>query len=611
MCGIVGYIGESDSVDIVMSGLRRLEYRGYDSAGISVVDRERLQNVKSSGKLIALEERLANVDIGGSLGIGHTRWATHGVPNEANSHPHLDDREEIAVVHNGIIENYLELGIELRAAGVEFRSETDTETIAHLIRRYYDGDLLSAVRSALQQVKGAYAICAVCKDNPDVLVAARLGSPLVVGLGEGCNYVASDATAILDYTREVLYLEDGQVCELRRDGYVVQDLEGGVQHLHAHTVDWDHTQAEKGGYPHFMLKEIHEQPEVIENTMRGRISDAMDSVSLDDFTLSESELQRCPKIFIVACGTAWHAGLYGKRIIESLARIPVEVDIASEFRYRDLLLPEGSIVIPVSQSGETADTLEAVRIAKEHGAAIVSIVNVVGSSVARLSDSVIYIRAGVEIGVASTKAYTAQLVAFALLAGYLAERRDSISRDALTEFLTNLRTMPDKIRECLNCSDIIARCAEDPRYREAHSAFFVGRGYNFPSALEGALKLKEISYIHAEGYGAGELKHGPLALVTNELPCVCIATESPVYTKMKSNVQEIRARDGIVISIATEGDSGIEEVSDLVIPIPACDDRLSPILVAVPIQLFSYMLSVFRGCDIDHPRNLAKSVTVE
>ena len=611
MCGIVGYVGSGDSVGVILSGLRRLEYRGYDSAGISVVDGDELSSVKSLGKLSVLEKRLSDTPVRGSLGIGHTRWATHGVPSEANSHPQFDDELKIAVVHNGIIENYQEIGASLRADGVHFRSETDTETIAHLIRLYYSGDLFEAVRLALREVKGAYALGVVCKDNPDVLVAARQGSPLIVGLGEDSNYIASDATAILEYTRDVLYLEDGQICELRRDGYRVQDLEGTEQTLDVHTIDWDQSQAEKSGYPHYMLKEIHEQPEVIEGLLRGQIAESGESVVLEDLNFEDGFWETCPKIFIVACGTAWHAALYGKRVIESMAGIPVEVDIASEFRYRDLLIPEGTVVIPVTQSGETADTLEATRIAKAQGARVLSLVNVVGSSITRISDSIVYLRAGLEIGVCSSKAYTAMMAAFGLLGAHLAEKRGTKTGAEIGSFLKEMGELPDKIRWCLEHDEAIVRCAEDARFRDAVSTFFLGRGYNFPSALEGALKLKEISYIHAEGYGAGEMKHGPIALVTDELPVICIATKSNVYEKVVSNMQEIRARNGILMSIATEGDEQISECCEQVIYVPECSDILSPIINAVPMQLFAYHVSVNRGCDVDQPRNLAKSVTVE
>jgi glucosamine--fructose-6-phosphate aminotransferase (isomerizing) len=611
MCGIVGYIGEKDSIPFIQNGLQRLEYRGYDSAGISVVDNLELKSAKSLGKLDALQTKLNENPLYGHVGIGHTRWATHGVPSEANSHPHFDDPEEIAVVHNGIIENYQELGSMLRANGVQFRSETDTETIAHLIRHYYDGNLFAAVKRALKDIKGAYALGVVCKTNPDLLVAARHGSPLIVGLGDHENYIASDATAILNYTRDVLYLDDGHVCELKKDSYSVHDLDGRDQELDVHTVDWDDSQAEKGGYPHFMLKEIHEQPDVIRNTIRGRISESKEEVVLDDIGISDTAITECPKILIVACGTAWHAGLVGKRLIESLARIPVEIDIASEFRYRDLIIPPGTIVVPVTQSGETADTLEAIRIAKSHDATILSIVNVVGSTIARESDGVIYLHAGLEIGVASTKAYTSMIAAFTLLALYCARKKNSLSPTEIKRFTAELESLPEKITWCLDNHEAVVESAQDPRYRDAISAFFLGRGYNFPTALEGALKLKEISYIHAEGYGSGEMKHGPIALVTDELPCVCIATECATKDKIISNIQEVRARNGIVLTIATQGDDAIKGHSDMVIYVPECVDEVSPILNAIPLQLFAYYISVNRGCDVDQPRNLAKSVTVE
>jgi len=611
MCGIVGYIGDKDSVPFIQNGLQRLEYRGYDSAGISVIHEQELKSSKSLGKLEVLQSKMDQEPLVGHLGIGHTRWATHGIPSEANSHPHFDDPQEIAVVHNGIIENYQEIGSMLRSKGVQFRSETDTETLAHLIRHYYDGDLFQAVKRALKDIKGAYALGVICQTDPDTLIAARHGSPLIVGLGENENYIASDATAILNYTREVLYLDDGHVCEIKKDSYSIHDLDGQDQNLEVHTVDWDDSQAEKSGYPHFMLKEIYEQPDVITNTLRGRISESQEEIVLDDINITSEEIVQCPKILIVACGTAWHAGLVGKRLIESLAKIPVEIDIASEFRYRDLLIPPGTIVIPVTQSGETADTLEAIRIAKSHDATILSIVNVVGSTIARESKGVVYLHAGLEIGVASTKAYTSMITAFALLALFFAQKKNSLSSGRIKEFSQELQALPEKITWCLENHETVKKTSEDPRYRDAISAFFLGRGYNFPTALEGALKLKEISYIHAEGYGAGEMKHGPIALVTDELPCVCVATECPTKEKIISNIQEVRARNGIVLTIATDGDTTMQEHSDMVIFVPRCMDALSPIVNAIPLQLFSYYISVNRGCDVDQPRNLAKSVTVE
>ncbi len=611
MCGIVGYIGEKNAVDIILDGLHRLEYRGYDSAGISVLTDGELDSVRSVGKLAALESKLKTTPLSGPSGIGHTRWATHGVPSEANAHPHHDDPQAIAVVHNGIIENYLELGAKLREKGFEFRSETDTETIAHLIRLYFEGDLFTAVKRALQDVRGAYAIGVICSDDPGVLVAARSGSPLVVGLGKDESFIASDAAAILNYTREVLYLEDGQACEVRRDGYTVHDLQGVPQQLDIQTVDWDQSQAEKGGYPHFMLKEIHEQPEVIRNTIGGRISKDHSEVVWEDGLLDDSLLETCDRIMIVACGTAWHAGLVGKRLIESLAKVPVEIDIASEFRYRDLLIPPNTIVMAITQSGETADTLQALRAAKNRGATILSLVNAIGSTIARESDAVIYLRAGLEIGVASTKAYTAMLAALTLLAVDLGRRRKSLTAQEATALLTGLQQVPTKIQEILDNQGSILQCAADNRFRDANSALFLGRGYSLPTALEGALKLKEISYIHAEAYGAGEMKHGAIALVTDKLPVIFIAPRSATHEKIISNIQEVRARSGIILAIATQGDTGIAQHCDEVIYIPDCPEPLSPILAAIPLQLLAYYISVNRGCDVDQPRNLAKSVTVE
>jgi len=611
MCGIVGYIGNKNAVEIIMSGLHRLEYRGYDSAGVAVVKDGSLDCVKSVGKLVVMDGKLEEEKLEGPIGIGHTRWATHGAPSETNSHPHFDGAKEIAVVHNGIIENYQELRAQLQAEGVEFRSQTDTETIAHLVRKYYEGDLFAAVKRALKDVEGAYAIGVLCKHNPDVLVAARHGSPLIVGLGDGEAFIASDVPAIMKYTRKVLYIDNGQVCEISRDGYKIEDVDGNPQELEVKHVDWDDAAAEKEGYPHFMLKEIFQQPDVIRNTLRGRVHEGSDEVQLADMKLEIQELKDCKKIVIVSCGTAWHAGLVGKYLIEKFAQVPVEVDIASEYRYRDPIVYPNTIVIPVTQSGETADTLEAIRIAKRKGAKVVSIVNVVGSSIARESHGVIYTQAGPEIGVASTKAYTSQITAFALFTIYLAESRGAVSKEEARKMIAHLREIPDKIQWILDNHDTVKKCAEDPKYRDAQSALFLGRSYNFPSALEGALKLKEISYIHAEGYGAGEMKHGPIALVTNELPVVCVAPQSAVYDKMVSNIQEIRARDGIVLSVATSGDENIVKHSADVIYVPDCYEPFSPILVAVPLQLLAYYIAVNRGCDVDQPRNLAKSVTVE
>ncbi len=491
-----------------------------------------------------------------------------------------------------------------------FRTETDSETIAHLVRNYYRDDLFDAVRQAVRRLKGSYAIGAVAPGNPDVLVAARNGSPLIVGMGDGEAYISSDVPSIIEHTRRVFYLDDGQVCEVRRDGLRVESIDGEEQEIDIETVEWDDAAAEKDGYHHFMLKEIHQQPDVLRNTLQGRVSAASGTVELDGVSMDD-DLCVCAKFFVVAYGTAWHASLVGKRLIESLVEIPVEVDTASEFRYRDPILPEGSIVIPVSQSGETADTLEAIRIARAKGAKVLSIVNTVGSSITRGSDGVIYIQAGPEIGVASTKTYTSQITAFALLAIYLGRLRGTMDEDRAAEYVESLREIPGKLQWCLDNQETIVRCAQDPRYRDPQSAFFMSRGYNLPSAPEGALKLKEISYIHAEGYGAGEMKHGPIALITDRVPMICIATKSAVYEKILSNIQEIRARGGIMLAIATLGDREIAKHCDDVIYVPECSEAFSPIVVAAPLQLLAYHIALNRGCDVDQPRNLAKSVTVE
>lgn len=611
MCGIVGYIGEKNAVEIIMSGLHRLEYRGYDSAGVAVVADGQLKCVKSLGKLKVMDKKLEENPLRGRLGIGHTRWATHGVPSEVNSHPHFDMPMEIAVVHNGIIENFQELRNQLEAEGVKFRSQTDTETIAHLVRKYYQGDLFAAVKRALHDVTGAYAIGVICKNNPDVMVAARHGSPLIVGLGKDEAFIGSDVPAIMKYTRKVLYIDNGQVCEIRRDKYTIQDIDGNPVKLEVKEVDWDDAAAEKEGFPHFMLKEIHQQPDVIRNTLRGRVEEGSSEVKLPDMNISVDELKACQKITIVACGTAWHAGMVGKYLIEKFAKVPVELDLASEYRYRDPIVPPHTIMIPVSQSGETADTLEAIRIAKRLGAKVASIVNAVGSSVARESHGVVYQQAGPEIGVASTKAYTSQCTAFALFTIWLAESRGVMSKAQAKEMIAHLRKIPAKIQWVLDNQEDIKRLANTPKYRDAQSALYLGRNFNFPSALEGALKLKEISYIHAEGYAAGEMKHGPIALVTNELPVVCVATAGDTYDKMVSNIQEIKARRGLVVSVATLGDEEIKKHSEDVLYVPDCYEPFSPIVVAVPLQLLAYYIATNRGCDVDQPRNLAKSVTVE
>lgn len=609
MCGIVGYIGEKDAVSIIMDGLHKLEYRGYDSAGVAVIQNGSLKWAKSKGKLKVLDARLDLVPLVGAPGIGHTRWATHGVPSEANSHPHLGCKGEIAVVHNGIIENFRELREQLTAEGHIFRSQTDTEVLAHLVEKHFSGDLAAAVRAALKEVTGAYALGVIHIEQPDVLVAARCDSPLILGLGDGEAYIASDVPAILAYTRNVVYLDNGQVATVQRDGCEITDLDGTPVDMPVVKVEWDAEAAEKSGYPHFMLKEIHEQPDVMRRTLAGRIVEGSNEVDLGDMGVTIDELVNAPKITIIACGTAWHAALTGKYLIESFTRIPVEVDISSEYRYRDPIVPEGMILMSVSQSGETADTLAGIREAKRRGAKVLSIVNVVGSSIARESDGVIYTHAGPEIGVASTKAYTSQITAFCLLTLMLGRAKGAISDDQAAEFIAGLNEIPEKIEQILADQTTIMECAD--MYCEAHTWLYLGRGYNFPNAFEGALKLKEISYIHAEGYGAGEMKHGPIALVDKMMPVVCIATRDAVHEKMVSNIQEIRARRGIIIAIANEGDTDITEHCDEIIYLPETKPYLMPLLVALPMQLLAYHVATRRGCDVDQPRNLAKSVTVE
>ncbi|MGQ9807704.1 MAG: glutamine--fructose-6-phosphate transaminase (isomerizing) [Armatimonadota bacterium] len=608
MCGIVGYIGEKDAVPVLIGGLRRLEYRGYDSAGVAVVTNGRVSVRKRVGKLRVLAEDLEKSPLPGKVGVGHTRWATHGAPSEVNSHPHSDNSGTIHLVHNGIIENYQALKERMIAEGHTFRSQTDTEVVAHLVGKYYRGDLAQAVRDALKEVEGAYAIGVVCDQEPDVLVAARCGSPLIVGLGEGENFIASDVPAILNHTRRIIYLDDHEVIRITKDGVTVTDLDGNVVEKPVHTIEWDASAAEKGGYPHFMLKEIHEQPQVIRDTLRGRFA-ADGSITLDDMRISDDELRAIKKIVIISCGTAWHAGLVGKYLLESFVGIPCEVDLSSEFRYRNPLVDESTLVMTVTQSGETADTLAGLREAKRRGSKVVSICNVVGSSIARESNGVIYQHAGPEIGVASTKAYTSQVTCFVLFTMYLGRLRGVLSDERISEMVSELKELPGKIEKVLADQSAILECTE--KYHTAQSSLYLGRSYNFPSALEGALKLKEISYIHAEGYAAGEMKHGPIALVDPSLPVVCVCVKSAVYDKMISNIQEIRARSGKVIAVATEGDTAILEHADDVLYVPETPEYLSPIVVAVPLQLLAYHIAVRRGCDVDQPRNLAKSVTVE
>lgn len=608
MCGIVGYVGPKQASPILIEGLRRMEYRGYDSAGVAVINGDGIKVRKTAGKLSALVENLRTGAPTGTTGVGHTRWATHGAPTTPNAHPHLDASGKIAVIHNGIIENAPQIRKALEKRGHVFSSETDTEVLAHLIGVYYGGNLERAVEEALWDVEGAYGIAVICADEPDTLVAARNGSPLLVGVGDGEYFVASDASAILEHTRSVVYLDDGEMAVLTREGYRVRNLIETHVDKPVNQIEWDLATIERGGYAHFMLKEIFEQPESLTNTVRGHLLEAEGSARLRGLNLTDEELNRFTRVVITACGTSWHAGLIGEYIFEELARIPCEVEYASEFRYRNPVVDESTLVIAVSQSGETADTLAAVREAKRRGGRALGLVNVVGSSIAREVQGGLYLRAGPEIGVASTKAFSCQVAALAMVALRMARLRD-LSLLQGRQFIQALTALPEQIRHVLARAADVEKLAD--RFVDAHNALYLGRGVNFPVALEGALKLKEISYIHAEGYPAAEMKHGPIALIDENMPVVFIAPRDGVYGKIVSNVEEVKARGGRVIAICTEGDCEIARLADAVFTIPATHDLLTPILASVPLQLFAYYVAVRRGCNVDQPRNLAKSVTVE
>ncbi|HBV85247.1 MAG TPA: glutamine--fructose-6-phosphate transaminase (isomerizing) [Desulfosporosinus sp.] len=607
MCGIVGYIGKRVAIPILVDGLKKLEYRGYDSAGVAVLDCEKIVVSKSVGKLVALEEELGQSYSQSCIGIGHTRWATHGRPSQVNAHPHCDCKQDFVVVHNGIIENYLELKDMLIEKGHKFASETDTEVLAHLLEAYYEGDLEGAVRNVLKTIRGSYAMVVLRRQDPNKLVAARKDSPMVVGLGDGEFFVASDITAILNYTRKVYILDDGEMVVITEDGVKVFDFEGNPRAKEVYDVKWDAVAAEKGGYEHFMLKEIHEQPKALKDTMLGRLED--EKVVLQEVDLTLEELAQINKVYIVACGTAWHAGLVGKTLIERWAHLPVEVDIASEFRYRSPLVDDHTLVVVVSQSGETADTLAALREAKNRGARVVAVTNVVGSTVSREAHDVIFTWAGPEIAVASTKAYTTQLEGMVLLGLYLSQVKGTLPKERIAEIITALRKIPAQVQELLDQSSLIKELAES--FAKVENTFFIGRSLDWAVAMEGSLKLKEISYIHAEAYAAGELKHGTLALITEATPVIALATQRDVYEKTISNVKEVKARDAKVIGLTYKGNTSMAKSVDHVIYIPETMDELSPILTVIPLQLLSYYVSVARGCDVDKPRNLAKSVTVE
>lgn len=609
MCGIVGYLGNRQATEVLIEGLSKLEYRGYDSAGVAVNVGNELEIRKFKGRLAILGEDLEQNPIKGGLGIGHTRWATHGEPSDVNSHPHFNMDKTIAVVHNGIIENYMELREELQAEGVVFLSQTDTEVVAHLVDKFYEGNLLDAVYKATEKLRGAYALGVICKDNNNELVAVRKDSPLIVGLGEGENFIASDIPAILKYTRNVYFLENGEYVHIKENDVTVLDENRNVVEKELNEITWDVEAASKGGYDHFMLKEIYEQPNGVKETLLRRLN-ANGEIQLDDIKMTKEDLDKINRVYIVACGTAYHAGLVGKFAIEKFAHIPVITDIASEFRYRDPFIDDKTLLILVSQSGETADTLASLRYAKEKGARILSVTNVVGSSIARESDDVFYTWAGPEISVASTKAYTTQLVSFYMIALDFAIKKGTISREYYNEMINKLKEMPKLVEKALEQETHIKEDVAK-ELRNATSAFYLGRGLDYNLAMEGALKIKEISYIHAEAFAAGELKHGTIALIEEGTPVIAIATQEELFEKMVSNMQEVKARGAYVIAVAQEHNKEVEKAADKVIYIPNVDDVLSSILTVLPLQLLSYYVAVQRGCDVDKPRNLAKSVTVE
>lgn len=609
MCGIVGYVGEKQAANFLIDGLTKLEYRGYDSAGIAVFDGEKINVAKSVGRLAALKEKIKNNTPEGVMGIGHTRWATHGRPSDVNSHPHTDCSGKFAIVHNGIIENFMSLKEELIAKGHKFVSETDTEVVAHLIEDVYEGDFVEAVNKVLNRIEGSYSLVFMCQDYPDTLICTKKDNPLVIGLGEGENFIASDIPAIIAYTRRTYIMNDGEIAVVKKDSIWVTDRKGNPITKKVFEVNWNAEAAEKGGYEHFMLKEIHEQPKAVRDTISPRINKENTQVVLDELKWTKEYVENFNKIYIVACGTAYHAGLVGKYYIEKLARIPVEIDIASEFRYRDPIIDEHTLTIVISQSGETSDTLAALKESKRLGAKTLAITNVVGSSIAREADQVMYTWAGPEIAVASTKAYTTQLVTMFLFAMYVSGLKGTITTERTHELLTQLRLLPDEINRTLEDVEPIKTFAKN--YAFNNDVFYIGRSLDYNVALEGSLKLKEISYIHAEAYAAGELKHGTLALIESGVPVIALATQKSVYEKTLSNIKEVKARDAVMIGIAAEDDNELEKYVDHVIKVPATDELLIPLLTVVPLQLLAYYAAITRGCDVDKPRNLAKSVTVE
>ena len=611
MCGIVAYVGHREACPIIIKGLKRLEYRGYDSAGIALMNDE-LSVYKKKGKVSELEAFIKNFPLHSHIGIGHTRWATHGEPNDINAHPHYSSNKELAIIHNGIIENYASLKTELESRGHLFLSETDSEVFIHLIedvKENNDCTLDEAVRLALSMVIGAYAIVVISNNEKDMLIAARKGSPLVIGIGKKEFFLASDASPIVEYTNDVVYLNDHEIAIIKQGELTIKNINAVTQTPYVQTLDLELDQIEKGGYPHFMLKEIFEQPKSITDCMRGRVKASQGHLQLGGILQYLNKLIKAERIIIVACGTSWHAGLVAEYLFEDIARIPVEVEYASEFRYRNPIIREGDVVIAISQSGETADTLAAIELAKSKGAVIIGVCNVVGSSIARASHEGAYLHAGPEIGVASTKAFTAQVTVLAMMAMIVGNKKGSITDSQYMTLLAELENIPQKIEKALKNNELIIEIAD--KFKDAKNFLYLGRGYNFPVALEGALKLKEISYIHAEGYPAAEMKHGPIALIDEEMPVCVIAPSDNSYEKIVSNIQEVRARKGRVIAVVTEGDTHIRNMAEYVIEIPPTHEVLMPLLTVIPLQLLSYHIAVMRGCNVDQPRNLAKSVTVE
>jgi glucosamine--fructose-6-phosphate aminotransferase (isomerizing) len=611
MCGIVGYIGHRDAWPVLIKGLKQLEYRGYDSAGIALIEGKIVIN-KSKGKVADLELKTEGTQFQSKIGIGHTRWATHGEPNNINAHPHYSGNQKLAIIHNGIIENYQAIKEALLLKGHQFESDTDTEILIHLIEEIQlrtQFDLQEAVRAALKQVIGAYALVILNEDNPGQLIAARKGSPLVIGVGKGEYFIASDATPILEYTRNIIYLNDDEIASINYDSLEIVNLDNDVQVPYIHELEMEIELIEKNGYEHFMLKEIHEQPRSIKDSMRGRIYPLDGRVELGGLKEYAEKLKNIKRIIIVSCGTSWHAGLIAEYLFEKYARIPVEVEYASEFRYRNPIIDKSDLVIAISQSGETADTLAALSIAGLKGATLFGVCNVVGSSIPRMTHAGVYTHAGPEIGVASTKAFTSQVTVLTLMALYVAQQRDILSKQKMQELLTELEKLPNLVETTLKCEDHVKMIAGI--IKNANNCIFLGRGSAFPVALEGALKLKEISYIHAEGYPAAEMKHGPIALIDEQMPVIFIATNHSSYEKVISNIQEVKARKGMVISVISEGDLKVKAMSDYTIEIPVTNELLLPVLASIPLQLLAYHIAVMRNCNVDQPRNLAKSVTVE